>query len=54
MAYDTKAALQSALNYLVLTNDAKIAYKMIAKMLTVDGVDVPSFEDARKEINEDN
>ena len=51
MAFETKVILESVLNQVVLAKDLEQAYKLIAKMAKVEGMNVPSYSDAKAELN---
>jgi hypothetical protein len=52
MAYDTKVALSAAAQSVARSKTLKEAYAGIAMMANVEGVQLPSYEDARTHFEE--
>jgi hypothetical protein len=52
MAYDTKALLSSLSQGIARTKTAKEAYSVVVKTANVEGLQLPTYEEAIQEIEE--
>lgn len=50
MAYETKVILQSVLSHITLAKDLEQAYKMVANMAKVEGMNVPSYAEMKAKL----
>ena len=48
MAYETKVILKSLANQISMAKSVKQAYKMVKDMAEVEGMKLPSFEESKK------
>jgi len=53
MAYETKVILTLLADRISKANSAKEAYKVVANAAKVEGLELPTFEEARNSENED-
>jgi len=54
MAYETKVILQSLSHHCLHLETTKQVYEVVRSMANVEGMQLPSYEDAKKEIEEAN
>jgi len=53
MAYDTKVFLKLISQQIALSDSVKSAYKAVQLAASVEGVQLPNYEDCKKSLRED-
>ena len=53
MAFETKVILKSLANQISMAKSVKQAYKIVKDVAEVDGMKLPSFEESKKALTEE-